>query len=125
MAWNFLTNHGLVLTYIGRHPECLGLEIALAIGVTERAARKIVAELEGAGYIQRERVGRRNRYHIDPSLPLRHRGERAATVGELLALLWRDDQEQTPAPAGRVPSANGETGGERSQTNMRGVIVSE
>ena len=95
MAWNFLTNHGLVLTYIGRHPEWTGLEIAQAIGITERAARAIVAELEGAGYIQREKVGRRNRCHVDTSLPLRHRGERAVTVGELLELLWRDEQEPT------------------------------
>lgn len=108
MAWNFLTNHGLALTYIGRHPECTGLEIAQAIGITERAARKIVADLENAGYIERERIGRRNRYQVDTSLPLRHRGERAVTVGELLELLWRDEPTHTAAPSSRVSSADGE-----------------
>jgi len=108
MAWNFLTNHGLALTYIGRHPECTGLEIAQAIGFTERAARKIVADLEHAGYIEREKIGRRNRYQVDTSLPLRHRGERAVTVGELLQLLWRDEQTHTTAPSGRASSADGE-----------------
>lgn len=88
--WSFLTNYGLVLTYIGRYPDSTGLEIAQAVGITERAARKIVADLLSEGYIEREKVGRRNRYRLNTVLPLRHPGERAITVGELLGLLWRD-----------------------------------
>jgi len=89
--WTFLTNHALVLTFIGRHPESTGLEVAQAVGITERAVRKIVDDLEVAGYIEREKVGRRNRYRVNPARPLPFPGERAVTVGELLHLLWRDD----------------------------------
>ena len=101
-TWNFLTNYGLALTYIGQHPDCTGLEIAQAVGVTERAARKIVADLQSAGYIEREKVGRRNRYRVDTTLPLPYRGERAVTVGDLLELLGRDDHEQMAESNGRV-----------------------
>lgn len=84
---NFLTNHALVLTYIGRHPESTGIEIARAVGITERATRKIIADLGEDGYIEWERVGRRNRYRINAHRPLHQLGERAVTVGELLDLL--------------------------------------
>lgn len=89
-AWSFLTNHGLVLTYIGRYPDSTGLAIAQAVGITERAARKIVADLLAEAYVEREKVGRRNRYRLNTALPLRHPVERAATVGELLGLLRPD-----------------------------------
>ena len=125
MAWNFLTNHGLVLTYMGRQPECTGLEIAQAIGITERAARKIVADLQGAGYIQREKVGRRNRYNVDASLPLRHPGERAVSVGVLLELLWRDDQEQSLASAPSVSNDKVKPVESRGRSTKRQVIASE
>src|SRR3990172_308204 len=89
-SWSFLTNHGLLLTYIGRYPDSTGLAMAQAVGITERAVRTIVADLLAAAYIQREKVGRRNRYRLNTALPLRHPVERAATVGELLGLLWRE-----------------------------------
>ncbi|HUX86611.1 MAG TPA: winged helix-turn-helix domain-containing protein [Chloroflexota bacterium] len=89
--WSFLTNHGLVLTYIGRHPDSTGREIAQAVGITERAVRSIVTDLQSAGYLEPEKIGRRNRYRINPSQPLRHLGERSITVRELLELLWRDE----------------------------------
>ena len=98
-SWAFLSNHGLVLTYIDRQPDCTGLEVAQAVGITERAVRKILAGLQTEGYIQPERVGRRNRYRINTAKPLRHRGERAVTVGQLLELLWHDD-DQAAAAAG-------------------------
>lgn len=88
-SWSFLTNYGLVLTYIGKCPDGTGLEIARAVGITERAARKIVADLLADGYIEREKVGRRNRYRTNRARPLRHPVERAVTAGELLALLLR------------------------------------
>ena len=89
-SWSFLTNHGLVLTYLGRYPDSTGLATAQAVGITERAARKIVADLLAEAYIEREKVGRRNRYRLHTTQPLRHPVERAVTVGELLGLLWRD-----------------------------------
>jgi DNA-binding IclR family transcriptional regulator len=90
--WRFLTNHGLVLTYIGRHPDSTGREIAAAVGITERAVRAIVDDLRRAGYVEQEKVGRRNRYRINPARPVRYLGERAVSVGELLDLLWRGEE---------------------------------
>jgi predicted ArsR family transcriptional regulator len=89
-AWGFLTNHGLVLVYLGRNPDSTGLDIAQALRITERAVRTIVADLHAAGYLDPEKVGRRNRYRMHPDKPLRHVGQRAVTVGELLEVLWRD-----------------------------------
>jgi len=62
-------------------------DIAAAVGITERAAQRIVVELEGAGYLDRERVGRRNRYHVHADQPLRHSMDRSHEVGEMLQLL--------------------------------------
>ena len=115
-SWSFLTNHGLVLTYIGRYPDSTGLEIAQAVGITERAARKIVADLLAEGYIELEKVGRRNRYRLDAHQPLRHPGERTATVGELLDLLWRDDNRKEASQAGKHTAP---ADGRRAQDEMR------
>ncbi len=92
-GWSFLTNHGLVLTFIGGHPESTGREIAAAAGITERAARTILTDIEAGGYIVREKFGRRNRYRVDTSLPLRLWGSRDVTVGELLDLLWSEAEK--------------------------------
>lgn len=86
-SWSFLTNHALILIYIGRRPDSTGLEIAQAVGITERAVRKILAELQAEGYVETERIGRRNRYRVDFHRPLRRVGERELTVGELLAII--------------------------------------
>lgn len=85
--WTFLTNHGLVLSFVGSHPECTGLEIGQAVGITERAVRRILTDFQTEGYIQTERIGRRSRYHIRTEMPLRHQHERSATVGDLIRLL--------------------------------------
>lgn len=100
-SWSFLTNHALVLIHVGRRPDSTGLEIAHAVGITERAVRKMVAELQAAGYIETERIGRRNRYRVDVHRPLRRVGERELTVGELLAIV-PDVQGSSPQEA--VPS---------------------
>jgi hypothetical protein len=106
--WGFLTNHGLVLTYVGRHPDSLGVDIAQALGITERAVRKIVADLRAEGYLEPEKVGRRNRYRIHTHKTLPHVGQQVVTVGDLLAVLWQGaipGQERTsdgatfPTPA--------------------------
>jgi hypothetical protein len=81
----------LVLAYIGRHSDSTGLEIAQAVGIIERAVRAIVADLRAAGFLEPEKVGRRNRYRINANEPLRHVGGYAVSVGALLDLLWRDD----------------------------------
>src|SRR5947208_2974885 len=88
-SWSFLTNHALVLLYISRWPDSTGLDIAQAVGITERATRTLLGDLEAAGYIERERIGRRNRCHVDPQRTVGRIGERELTVGELLNLVHR------------------------------------
>ena len=92
-SWSFLTNHALVLAYINRRPDSTGLAIAQAVGITERATRKIIADLQAAGYTEAEKIGRRNQYRIDERRPLGRIGARDLTVGELLDLM-RDGREE-------------------------------
>jgi DNA-binding MarR family transcriptional regulator len=87
MSVELLTNHGHVLLCVAREPGMLLREIAACVGVTERAAHRIVCELEGAGYLTRHREGRRNRYELHPEVPLGHELERDANVGQLIAAL--------------------------------------
>jgi DNA-binding MarR family transcriptional regulator len=86
-SWTFLTNHAHVLIAIDRNPELRQRDISHAVGITIGAVQKIIQELEAGGYIRRERVGRRNRYHVTPDKPLRHPLEENHTVADLLATL--------------------------------------
>jgi predicted transcriptional regulator len=90
-SWSFLTNHALVLLHVSRRPESTGLEIAQAVGVTERAVRSILGDLHAAGYIEREKIGRRNRYRVDRHRPMGRIGERELTVGQLLELVMEQE----------------------------------
>lgn len=84
--WTLLTSHGRVLLLIAQEPDLRLRDIAERAGITERAAQGIVTDLEHAGYIERERVGRRNSYRLHPEMPFRHPAEAGHTVGELLEL---------------------------------------
>jgi DNA-binding MarR family transcriptional regulator len=84
--WSFLTNHAQVLLCVARDPGMRLREIGDAVGITERAAHRIVVELEAAGYLTRYRDGRRNRYEITRSLPLPDRLARHQNV-DLLRVL--------------------------------------
>ncbi len=86
-GWTFLTNHAHVLLCIARDPGVRLREVATEVGITERAAQRIVAELVEGGYVSRTREGRRNRYEVHNELPLRHPLEQDHDIGELLALL--------------------------------------
>jgi len=87
--WGFITNHGLVLAAIARHPRSTAREIGDAVYITERAAHKIIKELDEAGYIDKQKVGRQNHYRIHPDMPLKEDTSDAA-VGELLVVLgWK------------------------------------
>jgi DNA-binding IclR family transcriptional regulator len=88
-TWSFLTNHAQVLLCIAQDPRIRLREIGETVGITERAAHRIVAELAAAGYISRTRNGRRNHYTIESHLPLPDRVAREQKVGDLLALLAR------------------------------------
>jgi MarR family len=86
-SWSFLTNHARVLVCIANDPGVRLREIGEIVGITERAAHRIVAELVAAGYVSRERAGRRNRYTIQSHLPLPDPLARDQPVGDLLAVL--------------------------------------
>ena len=89
-SWIFLTNHAHVLLQVAHRPDATVREIAARVGITERAAHRILADLVAERYIERERVGRRNRYRVDPSRPLRHAQLSHLQVGALLSALGRD-----------------------------------
>jgi DNA-binding MarR family transcriptional regulator len=86
-AWSFLTNHARVLLCIAQDPGVRLRDIGNALGITERAAHRIVVELVNDGYITRTRVGRRNSYTIHSHLPLPDTPDREQKVGDLVALL--------------------------------------
>lgn len=87
--WTFLTNHAQVLACIAEEADIRGRDIAERVGITERAAQSIIADLVACGYVTRTREGRRNRYAINPKGPLRHPLQADHTIGELLAALGR------------------------------------
>jgi predicted ArsR family transcriptional regulator len=85
--WDFLTNHAHVLVCVARDPGIRLREIAAAVGITERAAHRILSELVDDGYVVRERQGRRNHYQVKTELPLRHPLASEREVGDLLGVL--------------------------------------
>jgi DNA-binding MarR family transcriptional regulator len=85
--WTFLTNHAHVLLCVARDPGVRHRDLAVQVGITERAAQRIVADLVEAGYLTSTRDGRRNRYELHRELPLRHPLEREHRIGEILAVL--------------------------------------
>src|SRR5271155_3387019 len=95
--WAFLTNHAQVLVCIANEPGVRLRDISERVGITERAAHRIVAELADAGYITRKRTGRRNAYLIHTDLPLPDALARNQSVGDLLAILSSPSQPQRGA----------------------------
>jgi predicted transcriptional regulator len=85
--WSFLTNHARALLCIAHDPGARLRDIAAMVGVTERSAHDIVSDLVDAGYVVKDKAGRRNRYRIQTHLPLRDPISRARTIGEMLGLL--------------------------------------
>ncbi|MGE0229355.1 MAG: helix-turn-helix transcriptional regulator [Dehalococcoidia bacterium] len=94
--WTFLTNHAHVLLCIARDPTVRLRDVAEAVGITERATQRIVQELEAEGYLEHERVGRRNYYRLHQQRPLRHPLEREHRVAELLAAIGAPQLAATP-----------------------------
>ena len=86
-SWTFLTNHAHVLVCLSAAPDARLRDVALQVGITERAVQRIVADLEAGGILVRERDGRRNRYEIAREKTLRHALEGHRTVGDLLDLV--------------------------------------
>lgn len=102
-SWTFLSNHTHVLLCLARDPDARLRDIAERVGITERGVFRVVTELEQGGVITRTREGRRNRYEIDTSTPLRHHLGEDRTVGSLLAWLLQ------PEEAERLGLSSGET----------------
>ena len=88
-SWTFLTNHSHVLILLALEPDLLMREVALRVGITERAVQKIVQELEEAGILTRTKVGRRNRYRISEGRSLRHPVEGHRRVRDLINMVRR------------------------------------
>ena len=85
--WRFVTNHTQVLLCIAREPDVRTRDLAIHVGITERAAQRIVADLAEAGFIEINRVGRRNHYVINRNTEMRHAAQAGHGIGELLDLL--------------------------------------
>ena len=86
-AWRFVTNHTQVLLCIARDPDVRLRDVAASVGITERAAQRILADLVAAGFVTRERVGRRNRYLVNREQEMRHPAQAGHDIGALLDLL--------------------------------------
>ena len=94
VSWTFLTYHARVLLLVAHDPAARLRDIAASLNITERSAFGIISDLAAAGYLVKEKNGRRNRYHVQAHLPLPEPDGRERTVGEILALLTGTD---TPA----------------------------
>jgi DNA-binding IclR family transcriptional regulator len=104
--WSFLTNHARVLVCIAHDPGMRLREIAAALDITERSAFGIVTELAEAGYVVKEKDGRRNRYQIQGHLPLRDSVARERTIGEVLDVLVEASASATEGPSGQKPTVS-------------------
>ena len=90
-GWKFLTNHALVLCSIAQQSRITAREISSTIGITEKATRNIINDLETDGYVTKKREGRRIKYRINPDLPLMSETQQDnAIIGDLLKILgWK------------------------------------
>ena len=112
-SWSFLTNHARVLLCIARDPGARLRDIAASLGITERSAHSIVTDLAGAGYVIRQKDGRRNRYRIQAHLPVPEPGTREPAIGEILALFAAPGPPAPPQAPGTHPqSRNGQSAAE-------------
>jgi hypothetical protein len=110
-SWGFLTNHARVLLCIAHDPAARLRDLAAVLGITERSACAIVADLAQAGYVIKQKDGRRNRYQIEAHLPLPEPGTREPAISEVLALLLPNtggrDGPPGLAAAGRPDGVDG------------------
>ncbi len=98
-SWSFLTNHARVLLRIAQDPGARLRDIAAAVGITERSAYGIVTDLTTAGYVVKQKDGRRNRYQIQAHLPLPEPASQEPAIGDVLAILLGDEQSRDLPPA--------------------------
>lgn len=87
VRWTFLTNHAHVLVVLHSNPHLVLREVAVEVGITERAVQRIIQELEADGFVEREKVGRQNHYKVQTNKSLRHPLESHRKIGDLLKLV--------------------------------------
>ena len=97
-SWGFLTNHARALLCIAHDPGTRLRDVAARLDITERSAHAIITDLTAAGYLVKQKDGRRNRYQIQAHLPLPEPASRERTVGEVLALLTGNDRPGIELP---------------------------
>jgi DNA-binding IclR family transcriptional regulator len=102
--WSFLTNHARALLCIAHDPGVRLIDVAAALGITERSAYGIVNDLARGGYVVKEKDGRRNRYEVQGHLPLPGSTVRSTTVGEVLAVLIGDSGAVAPVDRHTSPA---------------------
>ena len=85
--WTFLSNHGHVLVALARDPDARTRDVADAVGITERAVQQIVADLVDQGHVEKEKLGRRNRYRVTRDSHFRHALESGVTLGAFVDLV--------------------------------------
>ena len=85
--WTFLTNHAHVLTVLASEPDLVLREVALRVGITERAVQRIVVELDESGFLEISKIGRQNHYKVLKNQALRHPIESHRSIGDLLRML--------------------------------------
>src|SRR5437763_14500698 len=107
--WSFLTNHARALVCIARDPGVRLREIAAVLGVTERRAFGIVSDLTEAGYVVKDKDGRRNRYRIQSHLPIPRPVGREPTIGELLGVLVDTSATDSAQPSDQRADSHGQT----------------
>src|ERR1700758_17848 len=105
-TWRFLSNHTQVLLCIQRDPDLRFRDIAQLVGITERAAQRIVADLIESGYVESERIGRRNHYRVNSGSAMRHPAQEGHDIGELLHLLSAGEDEAGQAGVSGSSSAS-------------------
>lgn len=103
-GWSFLTNHARGLLFIARDPGARLRDVASGLGITERSAHAIIADLTSAGYVVKHKHGRRNRYQIQEHLPLPEPASLEPAIGDVLAMLLGDGARQkTTGPPAASP----------------------
>ena len=86
-TWAFVTSHGAMLIEVARTPDATVRDLAERARLTERQAHRVLSDLVDGGYVERERVGRRNRYRVNTSAPMRHPSVASHRIGEILEVL--------------------------------------
>jgi Winged helix DNA-binding domain len=117
-SWGFLTNHARVLLCIARDPGMRLRDVAARVDITERSAHAITTDLTAAGYLVKQKDGRRNRYQIQAHLPLPEPASRERTVGEVLALLTGNDR-----PGIELPPASDANARRATQAELKTLLM--